>query len=362
MFAFYLVVSVSDNSRCSYDDKTYTVTVTHNNFDTKCWSDGDRVETIIFTSNVKKISEGIFKDLRYLTSVQFDSNGRFTDIGSSAFEGCTSLSTITLPMTLTKLGSNAFKGCSSLVCVEFLGTKSFNDETVFPDSVKKVIVPSGYNEEKMCGKSVTIQDGSETCDIIADEEEGEVNASDDNVSTGGEEGNGGNDGSDVIDGNNGSDENGGNDGSDVIDGNNGSDENDGNNGSDENGGNNGSDENGGNNGSDENDGNNGSDVIDGNKESTEEDNHEGSIEGNSEISRSEGMDEVEIVLGDDTISNKEQSSSLSIGELVGIVVGSIVGVALIASFIYLTLSKRRQKSLDELSNDISTCVDYHADE
>ena len=209
MFAFYLVVSVSDNSRCSYDDKTYTVTVTHNNFDTKCWSDGDRVETIIFTSNVKKISEGIFKDLRYLTSVQFDSNGRFTDIGSSAFEGCTSLSTITLPMTLTTLGSNAFKGCSSLVCVEFLGTKSFNDETVFPDSVKKVIVPSGYNEEKMCGKSVTIQDGSETCDIIADEEEGEVNASDDNVSTWGEEGNGGNDGSDVIDGNNGSDENGG---------------------------------------------------------------------------------------------------------------------------------------------------------
>ena len=308
MFAFYLVVSVSDNSRCSYDDKTYTVTVTHNNFDTKCWSDGDRVETIIFTSNVKKISEGIFKDLRYLTSVQFDSNGRFTDIGSSAFEGCTSLSTITLPTTLTKLGSNAFKGCSSLVCVEFLGTKSFNDETVFPDSVKKVIVPSGYNEEKMCGKSVTIQDGSETCDIIADEEEGEVNASDDNVSTGGEEGNGGNSGSD------------------------------------------------------ENGGNNGSDVIDGNKESTEEDNHEGSIEGNSEISRSEGMDEVEIVLGDDTISNKEQSSSLSIGELVGIVVGSIVGVALIASFIYLTLSKRRQKSLDELSNDISACVDYHADE
>ena len=38
-----------------------------------------------------------------------------TKIGESAFEGCTSLQSITIPDGVTKIWKNAFDGCTSLV-------------------------------------------------------------------------------------------------------------------------------------------------------------------------------------------------------------------------------------------------------
>ena len=41
-------------------------------------------------------------------------NGNITSIASGAFEGCTNLTSITIPVCVTKIESNAFSGCSSL--------------------------------------------------------------------------------------------------------------------------------------------------------------------------------------------------------------------------------------------------------
>ena len=41
------------------------------------------------------------------------------EIGSNAFEGCTGLTSVTLPNSITKIGSNAFDRCSNLVSINF---------------------------------------------------------------------------------------------------------------------------------------------------------------------------------------------------------------------------------------------------
>lgn len=68
-----------------------------------------------------------------VTSVRF-SNG-ITEIGSSLFENCTSLQTVTLPDTLRVVGADAFSGCSSLTgivlpsMVYSIGDNAFKDCT-----------------------------------------------------------------------------------------------------------------------------------------------------------------------------------------------------------------------------------------
>lgn len=50
-----------------------------------------------------------------ITSIEIQSG--VTSIGSSAFEGCTSITSVTFPSTLTTINSNAFFGCTGLTTV-----------------------------------------------------------------------------------------------------------------------------------------------------------------------------------------------------------------------------------------------------
>ncbi len=82
---------------------------------------------------------GAFMGCSSLTSVTFARDSQLTTIGWYAFYGCSSLSNISIPETVTKIGDDAFYNCSSLSNISipasvtkigddaFLGTSIYND-------------------------------------------------------------------------------------------------------------------------------------------------------------------------------------------------------------------------------------------
>ena len=66
-----------------------------------------------------------------------------TSIGSSAFDGCSSLTSITIPESVTSIGSGAFSGCSSLTTVvipkNVTGSLSFSGCS----SLASIAIPEG---------------------------------------------------------------------------------------------------------------------------------------------------------------------------------------------------------------------------
>lgn len=69
--------------------------------------------------SVKKIGSNAFNKCVGLTSVTFNTNPALTTIGMSAFEGCTSLTAISIPKNVKDINSNAFRGCSSLTTIHY---------------------------------------------------------------------------------------------------------------------------------------------------------------------------------------------------------------------------------------------------
>ena len=71
---------------------------------------------IIFSPNMKNIGAYAFNNVTTLTEVEIQqfAKSKLLTIKSSAFEGCSSLTTMPLPSTLLRIESGAFSGCTNL--------------------------------------------------------------------------------------------------------------------------------------------------------------------------------------------------------------------------------------------------------
>jgi len=77
----------------------------------------DNITEVVIPATVKDISSA-FKGSLTIEKVTFEAGSALTSIGSSAFNGCSSLTSIKIPSGVTSIGSSAFYGCSSLTSID----------------------------------------------------------------------------------------------------------------------------------------------------------------------------------------------------------------------------------------------------
>ena len=95
---------------------------------TECTATGDIVIPEFFDGQlVTGIADDVFKNNTSITSVTLPYT--LTNIGNSAFEGCTGLTSIIIPHNVKTIGNDAFKGCSSMAYIYF---ESVNSNVVTP--------------------------------------------------------------------------------------------------------------------------------------------------------------------------------------------------------------------------------------
>lgn len=97
------VVSDSDGCLYSADGKTLI------RFPVK-----KETENFIVPSSVEHIAGGAFAYASSIKSISFGAGSALKSIGAYAFDGCMSLTTITLPANIEAIGEYAFRGCSAL--------------------------------------------------------------------------------------------------------------------------------------------------------------------------------------------------------------------------------------------------------
>ena len=120
----------------------YVTTIGYSAFD-GCSS----LTSIEIPSGVTTIGYSAFRDCSSLTSVVFGENSQLTSIGESVFSGCSSLTSIEIPSGVTFIGDHAFDGCSSLTSVVFGENSQLTSigESVFSgcSSLTSIEIPSG---------------------------------------------------------------------------------------------------------------------------------------------------------------------------------------------------------------------------
>ena len=80
-----------------------------------CFEGCSGLTSITIPSSVTSLSESCFKGCSGLTSITIPSS--ITSLGESCFSGCSGLTSITIPSSITSLGESCFSGCRGLTSI-----------------------------------------------------------------------------------------------------------------------------------------------------------------------------------------------------------------------------------------------------
>ena len=92
------------------------------------FADCENVEKVVWSDKLTEIPKNTFKNCVSLKDIDF---GNVQSIGTSAFDTCTSLTSVNIPDSVTNIGDHAFSGCSSLVIDKLPTNVTVYDDGVF---------------------------------------------------------------------------------------------------------------------------------------------------------------------------------------------------------------------------------------
>ena len=123
--------------------------------DSYVWDGGDQ------NGSNDELGYSVFKGCSVLTSVTIPSS--VTSIGGSAFEGCSGLTSLIIPSSVTSIGGSAFKGCSGLTSLTIPSSVTSIGSYVFENcsGLTSITIPSSVTEIggaafKGCGSLVNL--------------------------------------------------------------------------------------------------------------------------------------------------------------------------------------------------------------
>ena len=149
--------SVTIPATVTYNGTTYSVTSIGESAFNGCKS----LTSVTIGNSVTSIGVAAFCDCKSLTSITIPNS--VTSIGESAFAYCSSLTSITIPNSVTSIGMRAFSGCSGLTSITipngvtsieesaFNGCKSLTSITI-PNSVTSI----GFSAFAYCSSLTSI--------------------------------------------------------------------------------------------------------------------------------------------------------------------------------------------------------------
>ncbi|WP_461257686.1 SUMF1/EgtB/PvdO family nonheme iron enzyme [Treponema sp. R80B11-R83G3] len=110
---------------------------TTNNISTNCFSGCSKLTGVTMPNSVTSIENYAFNECSGLTSITIPSS--VTSIKIGAFWGCSGLTSITIPSNVNSIGNYAFYDCSGLTSVTFQGTipsSTFSSINPFPGDLR----------------------------------------------------------------------------------------------------------------------------------------------------------------------------------------------------------------------------------
>ena len=162
-----LVASADDGGKCgdnvyySYNSATHTLTISGEGnmdnyyggmvegWDQRPWrSYCNNIHSIIIDSGVTSIGSGAFADCGSLTSVTIPNSvtsiGNFSATGGCVFSRCTSLTSITIPNSVTGIAYYTFENCTGLTSIEIPNSVTIIGEGAFSGctSLTSITIPN----------------------------------------------------------------------------------------------------------------------------------------------------------------------------------------------------------------------------
>ena len=122
-----------------------SVTITGDKISNTSFYGCNNLVSINISNNVVNIGSSAFENCTSLENITFEENSRLTGIYNNAFSGCSSLVSINIPNSITFIGNYAFYNCNSLTSVTVPDNVSIISKSMFGKciSLSSINLPDG---------------------------------------------------------------------------------------------------------------------------------------------------------------------------------------------------------------------------